>query len=57
VTFVLKVKNNGVADPGGPVYLAYNSPASGDSTTVPAAQCGGVSQLGHTPVLCTANSD
>ncbi len=55
VTFVLKVKNNGVADPGGPVYLAYNSPASGDSTTVPAAQCGGISQLGHTPVLCTAN--
>jgi hypothetical protein len=56
VNFVVKVKNNGVADPGGPVYLAYNSAAGGDSTTVPAAQCGGTSQLGHTPVLCTANS-
>ncbi len=55
VNFVLKVKNNGVADPGGPVYLSYNSPAN-DSTTVPAAQCGGTSQLSRTPVLCTANS-
>jgi len=56
VTFVLKVKNNGVADPGGPVYLSYNSPASGDSTTVPGAQCSGVTQLSRTPVLCSANS-
>jgi hypothetical protein len=56
VTFNLKVKNNGVADPGGPVYLSYNSPASGDSLTVAATQCGGVSQLGRTPVLCSANS-
>lgn len=54
--FVLKVKNNGVADPGGTVYLAYTSGAAGDSTTVPAAQCGGTSQLGRTPLLCTANS-
>ena len=55
VNFVLKVKNNGVADPGGPVYLSYNSPAA-DSTTVPASQCGGTTQLSRTPVLCTANS-
>lgn len=52
---VLKVKNNGVADPGGSVYLSFNSPASGDSTSVP-AQCSGVSQLSRTPVHCTANS-
>jgi len=56
VTIVVKVKNNGVADPGGPVYLSYNSPASGDSTTVPSTQCSGVSQLSRTPVLCAANS-
>ncbi len=55
VTFVLKVKNNGVADPGGPVYLSYNSPAA-DSTTVPGAQCSGVTQLSRSPVLCAANS-
>lgn len=56
VTFVLKVKNNGVSDPGGPVYLSYNSPASGNSTTVPGSQCSGITQLSRTPVLCTANS-
>jgi Calx-beta domain-containing protein len=56
VTFILKVKNNGVADPGGPVYLSYNSPAVGDATTVPAAQCAGTAKLSRTPVLCTANS-
>jgi hypothetical protein len=56
VAFVLKVKNNVVADPGGPVYLSYNSPASGDSLTVAATQCGGTTQLSRTPVLCTANS-
>lgn len=55
VTFILKVKNNGLSDPGGPVYLSYNSPAA-DSTTVPAAQCSGISQLSRTPILCTANS-
>jgi len=56
VSFKVKVSNNGVADPGGPVYLSYNSPASGDSLTALATQCGGVSQLSRTPVLCTANS-
>lgn len=56
VSFVLKVKNNGVADPGGPVYLSYNSTASGDSLTVAATQCGGITELSRTPVLCTANS-
>jgi len=56
VTFVLKVKNNGVADPGGPVYLSYNSPAAGDATTVPSGQCSGVTQLSRTPLLCAANS-
>src|ERR1700690_1463170 len=56
VTVVLKVKNNGVADPGGPVYLNYNSPASGDSTTVPGAQCSGVTQPSRNPVLRSANS-
>ena len=53
---ILKVKNNGVSDPGGSVYLSYNSPASGDSTRVPGTQCSGVTQLSRTPVLCTANS-
>ena len=56
VTFTLKVKNNGVADPGGPAYLSYSSPASGDSLSVAASQCGGTSQLSRTPVLCSANS-
>jgi hypothetical protein len=56
VTFILKVKNNGVSDPGGPVYLSYSSPALGDSTSVPGTQCSGVTLLSRTPVLCAANS-
>jgi Calx-beta domain len=56
VNFTVKVRNNGVTDPGGAVYLSYNSPASGDALTVPASQCGGTSRLSRTPVLCTANT-
>jgi hypothetical protein len=56
VTFALKVRNNGVADPGGPVFLSYTTPASGDSLTVPSGACTGTTTLSSTPVLCTANS-
>jgi hypothetical protein len=58
VSILLRVRNNGVAYPGGPVYLSYDSPAAGDATAVPAAQCSGVTQLiSHKlGILCTANS-
>lgn len=64
LSFTLNVKNNGVADPGGLVYLAsgyqsdsgYGGGISGDSTTVPGAQCAGITQLSTTPIPCTANA-
>lgn len=59
-TFILRVQNNGVPDPGGPAYLAYWQAAhvAGDSTTLPASQCGGVSLLPSdgSSVLCMADS-
>lgn len=54
--FTLRVTSGGVLDPGGPVYLSYTTNAPGDSTTIPAAQCGGVTTLSSHPVLCTADS-
>ena len=64
LNFTLNVKNHGVADPGGLVYLAsgfesgsgYGGGISGDSTTVPGAQCSGVTQLSSTPIPCTADA-
>jgi hypothetical protein len=54
--FTLRVTSGGALDPGGPVYLSYTTNAAGDSTTVPAAQCGGVTTLSSNPILCTADS-
>jgi hypothetical protein len=54
--FALRVTSGGVADPGGTVYLSYTTNAPGDSTTVPAAQCGGLTTLSSHPILCTADS-
>ena len=64
VNFTLTVKNNGIADPGGLVYLAsdyqselgYGGGITGDSTTVPGAQCSGTTQLSSTPIPCTASA-
>jgi hypothetical protein len=60
ITFILRVQNNGVLDPGGPVYLSYlnNGHVAGDMTSLPAAQCGGATQMpaDGTSVFCTADS-
>ena len=64
LSFTLNVKNHGVADPGGLVYLAsgfesgsgYGGGISGDSTTVPGPQCSGVTQVSSTPIPCTADA-
>jgi hypothetical protein len=54
--FQLRVSSNGALDPGGFVYLSYTTNARGDSTTVPAAQCGGQTTLSSNPILCTADT-
>jgi hypothetical protein len=60
VSFTLRIQNNGIPYPGGPAYLAYlqNTHVAGDSTAVPASQCGGVSQLptDGSAILCNADS-
>src|ERR1700730_3557551 len=65
LAFTLRVTNNGVADPGVTAYLCQCQDAAGvadsvpgDSTTVPAAQCGGVGVLpsNGSLVACTTNS-
>jgi hypothetical protein len=59
VSFKVTVMNGTAPDPGGAVYLYYTSQQAGDSTTVPAAQCGGVtkiSAIASSPTLCTADS-
>jgi Calx-beta domain len=67
VNFVLRVTNNGAKDPGYTVYLCEcdeqpgrtDGYASGDSTTVPAAQCFGVSQLPSdgSQIPCTTDAN
>jgi hypothetical protein len=65
VSFPVRVVSGGQPDPGGVVYLfmysitagaGYGSNVAGDSTTVPASQCGGVTQLTGSPIPCTANA-
>jgi Calx-beta domain len=64
VSFAVKVLSKSAPVPGGQVYLAsgfesgsgYGGGISGDSTTVPGSQCGNVTQLSTTPILCTADS-
>lgn len=65
LAFTLRVTNNGVADPGVTAYLCQCQDSAGvadsvpgDSTTVPAAQCGGVGVLpsNGSLVACTTNS-
>ena len=54
--FTLRVSSGGVPDPGGVAYLSYTTNAAGNSTTVPAAQCGGQTLLSSHPIMCTADS-
>ncbi len=64
LNFTLTVKLNGLPYPGGPAYLAsgyqsgsgYGGGITGDSTTVPGAQCSGITQLSVVPILCSANA-
>lgn len=64
LSFPVHVLSGRTPVPGGPVYLAsgyqsgsgYGGGISGDSTTVPSSQCGGISQLSSTPILCAADS-
>ncbi len=63
-TITVRVMSGGAPDPGGVVYLfmysitagsGYGGSIAGDSTTVPASQCGGVGVLGASPIPCTAD--
>jgi hypothetical protein len=65
LSFTLRVTNNGAADPGVTAYLCQCQDSAGvadsvpgDSTTVPASQCGGAGQLPTNGSLlaCTTNS-
>jgi hypothetical protein len=59
LTFSLRVQQNGQPFPGGQVYLSWyqGEHVTGDSTTLPASQCGGVSTLpGSGSVRCTADA-
>ncbi len=65
LAFTLRVTNSGVADPGVTAYLCQCQDSAGaadsvpgDSTAVPAAQCGGVGVLptNGSLVACTTNS-
>jgi hypothetical protein len=56
LSFSLRVSSGGKLDPGGAAYLSYTTNAAGDSTTVPAAQCGGQTTLSGHPILCTADT-
>ncbi len=58
VTFNARVTLNGLPDPGATIYLLQLVRVSGDSTTVPPSQCGGVSQLptNGSAIPCTADS-
>jgi hypothetical protein len=60
ITFPVRVMSGTAPDPGGAVYLFYqHDHASADSTSVPAAQCNGVSRVSiapSNPTLCTADS-
>ena len=60
VSFTLRVLNNGVPDPGGAVDLGYfqGGHVTGDSTGVPASQCGGNTALptDGSQIQCTADS-
>jgi hypothetical protein len=60
----VRVMSGRSPDPGGLVYLflysinagaGYGGSVSGDSTTVPPSQCGGVSVLTGSPIPCTAD--
>jgi hypothetical protein len=58
-SFKLTVMSGARPDPGGAAYLYYTSQQIGDSTTVPSAQCGGVTQISasaSSPTLCAADS-
>ena len=64
LSFTLRVTNNGAADPGVTAYLCQcqDSPGvgdsvPGDSTTVPAAQCGGVGVLPSDGSLLACTTD
>ena len=59
LTFTLRVQQNGLPFPGGQVYLEWyqGEHVTGDSTTLPASQCGGVSTLPNNgSVRCSADS-
>jgi Calx-beta domain len=59
VSFKVAVMSGRSPDPGGAVYLYYTSPQIGDTTTVPGAQCGGVTQVStsaSSPTLCAADA-
>jgi hypothetical protein len=59
VSFKLTVLSGTALDPGGTIYLYYAHTKKGDSTTVPAAQCGGVTQVSLTassPTHCSADA-
>lgn len=59
LTFILRVQLNGLPYPGGPVYLQWyqGEHVTGDSTTLPASQCNGVSTIPSSgSVKCTADS-
>jgi hypothetical protein len=56
LSFSLRVTSAGKLDPGGAAYVSYTTNAAGDSTTAPAAQCGGQTLVTSHPLLCTADS-
>ncbi len=60
VTFTVRVYNNGVLDPGGPVYLGYfqGGHVPGDTTSLPSGQC----NMAQLPApgsfaICTADTN
>jgi hypothetical protein len=59
VSFKVTVVSGTTPDPGGLMYLFYAHTRQGDSTTVPPAQCSGVSRVSlnqSSPTLCAADS-
>jgi hypothetical protein len=58
VTFFAEAMNGTHCVPGATMYFIELSNVSGDSMTVPAAQCGGQTVVGTTtPVACTADAN
>lgn len=53
---ILRAKNGSAAAPGAVVYLSYTTSVSGDSVTVPGAQCGGATTLSSRAIACTTDS-